>query len=221
MSARSSIAAALFLITAAVGQTGCNESAPPTPTPTPTPQTAACSYSVSPVELTEHWHGAGFSLTVTSSPGCTWTASPSEPWISLDRTSGEGSGLVAVSHGMFTEDATRRAAVQIRWPTSTAGQNVWVTQEGCRYGFDATPASFPASGGARRVTVVTQAVSASCSIGCPWTATSTVAWIRITSSMPMAGDDAFSYEVDANPGGARVGTITIAGRTLAISQAGM
>jgi hypothetical protein len=214
MSGRSAVFAALVLVAVSAG---CGDSPPATPTPQP----AACSYSVSPVELTEHWHGTGFSLTVTSSPGCTWTASPSEAWINIDRTSGEGSGSVAVSHGVFTDDATRRAAVQIRWPTATAGQNVWVTQEGCRYGFDATPASFPASGGARRVTVVTQAVSASCSIGCPWTATSSVNWIRITSSMPRAGDDAFSYEVDANSGDARAGIIIVAGRTLAVSQAGI
>ncbi len=217
MSGRFAIPATVLFTAAVTFQAGCREPIPPAPTPQP----SACSYSVSPVELTEHWHGTGFVLTVTTSSGCGWTASASEPWIGLDRTSGEGPGVVVVSHGVFTEDATRRAAVQIRWQAPTAGQNAWVTQEGCRYGFDTTLASFPASGGRRQVTVVTQAVSASCSIGCPWTATSAAPWIHIISSMPRAGDDAFSYEVEANSGGARAGAITVAGRTLAVSQAGI
>ena len=217
MSGRFAIPATVLFAAAVAIQAGCREPIPPTPTPQP----SACSYSVSPVDVTEHWHGTGFLLTITTSPGCGWTASASEPWIGLDRASGEGPGAVAVSHGVFTEDATRRAAVQIRWQTPTAGQNAWVTQEGCRYGFDTTPASFPASGGTRQVTVVTQAVSASCPIGCPWTAASTAPWIHIISSMPRAGDDAFSYDVDANTGPARVGTITVAGRTLSVGQAGI
>jgi hypothetical protein len=217
VSGRTFVPAAVFLCALSTGLAGCHDSTPATPTP----PRGTCDYSVSPPELTEHWHGTGFSLTITTSAGCGWTASPSEPWIRLDRSSGDGPASVGVSYGVFTEDATRRAAVQVRWPTATAGQNVWVTQEGCRYGFDETAASFPAAGGTRMVTVVTQALSASCSIGCPWTATSSVAWIRITSSMPRAGDDRFSYEVDANAGSARVGTITVAGRTQTVNQAGL
>jgi hypothetical protein len=217
MSGRFAIPAAALFAAAVTFQAGCREPIPPAPTPQP----SACSYSVSPVEVTEHWHGTGFSFTVTAPAGCTWTATPPESWIKVDRAAGDGSALVAVSHDIFIEDATRHAAVQVRWPTPTGGQNVSVTQEGCRYGFDTTPASFPASGGTRRVTVVTQAVSASCPLGCPWTAASTAPWIHINSSMPRAGDDAFSYEVEANSGGARAGAITVAGRTLAVSQAGI
>jgi Putative binding domain, N-terminal/Viral BACON domain len=187
----------------------------------PPPPPIDCQYSVSPTEIVEHWHGTGFSLSITTSAGCSWTASPSDSWITVSRTAGQGSAAIDVSHEAFTADATRRAAVEVRWPSPTAGQNVWVTQEGCRYGFDQTPSSFPASGGTRRVTVVTQPLSASCSIGCPWTATSGVPWIHVTSSMPRAGDDMFSYEVDANPGSARSGTLTIAGRALTVTQAGI
>jgi hypothetical protein len=187
---------------------------------TPAAPPVACEYSVSPVEVIDHWHSTGFQLSVSTSSGCDWTASASEPWLTVSRSSGQGSGSIAVSYSQFTEEGTRRAAVQVRWPTPTAGENVWVTQEGCRYGFDTTPASLPASGGTRQVTVVTQAVSPSCSIGCPWSATSNASWIHVTSSMPRAGDDAFSFSVDANIGGARVGTITIAGRTYTVNQAG-
>ena len=205
---------------AVAGQALVVRQAGATPPPPPPPPTN-CEYSVSPLELTEHWHGTGFSLTITTSAGCTWTAAPSETWINLGRTAGEGSASIAVSHGQFIEDATRQAAVKIRWPTPTDGQNVWVTQEGCRYGAEPA-ASIPATGGTHRVTVVTQPLSASCSNGlCPWTATSNVPWIRITSSMPRAGDDEFWYSVDANTGSARVGTITVAGQTHTVSQIGI
>jgi hypothetical protein len=184
------------------------------------PKPTVCDYEVSPTEMYSHWHGTGFSLTVTTSAGCSWTASVSDGWLSIDRASGVGTTSVAVAFNQFTADATRRAAVQVRWPTPTEGQNVWVTQEGCRYGVEPS-ASFTAAGGTRMATVVTQPVSASCNIGCPWTATSNVSWIRITSSMPRAGDDAFSYTVDPNTGSARVGTITVAGQTHKVSQAGI
>lgn len=179
-----------------------------------------CDYSVSPVEVSEHWHDSGFQLSISTSAGCAWTASPSDSWLSLNRASGQGSASIAVSFTQFTDDATRRAAVQVRWSTPTAGQNVWVTQEGCRYGFDAAGASFPVAGGTRTVTVVTQAISPSCSIGCPWTASANVSWIEVTSSMPRAGDDVFSFRVAANPGAARTGTISVAGRPYTVSQAG-
>jgi hypothetical protein len=59
-----------------------------------------------------------------------------------------------------------------------------------------------------------------CLFGCPWAATSNAPWIRVTSSMPRAGDDAFSYQVEPNTGIARTGTITVAGRTHTVTQAG-
>jgi hypothetical protein len=188
-------------------------------TPAP-PKPPVCDYSVSPVDTTVHWHVTGFSLSISTAPGCTWTVATSDGWLAVDRTAGSGPASIALSFPQFTEDATRRGAVQIRWPTPTAGQNAWVTQEGCRYGFEST-ASFPAAGGTRMLTVVTQPVSTACTIGCPWTATSNASWIRVTSSMPRAGDDPFFYQVDANTGSPRVGTITVAGRTHTVSQAGI
>jgi hypothetical protein len=183
------------------------------------PQPVTCEYAVSPLDTVVHWHITTVSVSVSTSAGCTWTATPSDGWLSIDRTSGSGPASITASFPVFTEDASRRAAVQVRWPTPTAGQNAWVTQEGCRYGFETT-ASVPAVGGTRMLTVVTQPVSASCAIGCPWTATSNVSWMHVTSSMPRAGDDAFSYLVDANTGATRVGTITIAGRPHTVTQAG-
>jgi hypothetical protein len=189
-------------------------------TPTPPPQPVGCEYAVSPVDTVVHWHATAVTIGVSTSAGCPWNATPSDGWLSIDRTSGSGPASITASFQVFTEDASRSAAVQVRWPNlPSLGQNSWVTQEGCRYGFETT-ASLPAAGGARMLTVVMQPLSASCSIGCPWTATSNAPWIHVTSSMPRAGDDAFTYQVDANAGAARVGTLTIAGRTHTVTQAG-
>jgi uncharacterized repeat protein (TIGR03803 family) len=54
---------------------------------------------------------------------------------------------------------------------------------------------------------------------CPWTAISSVDWITVTSSNSGFGDGTVSYSVAANTNTtARVGTISVEGRTLTITQ---
>jgi hypothetical protein len=70
-------------------------------------------------------------------------------------------------------------------------------------------------------TVFGDPISVSCAIGCPWTAQSRASWIRVTSSMPRAGDDGLFYEVDPNTTGQdRVGQIQIERVVLTVRQAG-
>jgi hypothetical protein len=121
----------------------------------------------------------------------------------------------------YTEESSRAAALRVRWPTPTAGQNVWITQEGCTYGVSVTTENVVASGGTGTVYVYGTPISTSCSLGCPWTATSQVPWIRVTSAMPRAGDDRFTYQVDPNPDTSeRVGQILVERRIITIRQAG-
>ena len=54
---------------------------------------------------------------------------------------------------------------------------------------------------------------------CTWTATSNADWITITSTQSGAGNTAINFSVAPNSGPARTGTITLAGQTIAISQA--
>lgn len=57
--------------------------------------------------------------------------------------------------------------------------------------------------------------------GCAWTATSSVPWINITSHAAGSGPAAISYVVRDNfSGGARSGTIQIAGQTFTVMQEG-
>lgn len=108
----------------------------------------------------------------------------------------------------------------MRWPTDTAGQNVWVEQEGCRYGLEETSANVPASGGPGQVFVLGDPVTTQCPLGCPWTVESRAAWITITSGATGSGDNFVRYNVAANTTGQqRTGTIRIQGMTYTVVQA--
>jgi len=55
--------------------------------------------------------------------------------------------------------------------------------------------------------------------GCPWVASSSALWIKVTSALSGAGEGAVSYTIAANTStAARTGTITIAGKSFAITQ---
>jgi hypothetical protein len=71
----------------------------------------------------------------------------------------------------------------------------------------------PIAGGAGSVNVQTTA-------GCGWTASSGAPWITITSGGSGTGNGAVQFTAAANTGPARSGTLTIAGRTFTVNQAG-
>lgn len=55
--------------------------------------------------------------------------------------------------------------------------------------------------------------------GCLWTAESDVSWVHVTSGITGAGDGASMFVIDANTGGARSGTVRVAGVTVPVQQA--
>jgi len=99
---------------------------------------------------------------------------------------------------------------------SVAGVIVTVTQAGsCTYSLSSPSQSFTASAGTGSFTVQTQS-------GCSWTAASNnTSWITITGGSSGSGNGPVNYSVTANTGsGGRTGTITAAGITFTITQAG-
>jgi hypothetical protein len=180
-----------------------------------------CAYSVSPVDAVLHWHGTGGEIQVHTDADCVWTVASAAAWLTFNGPSSRsGHGVLQFVTPTFTDDATRRAALELRWAAPSSGQNVWVSQEGCRYGAYPATMSFDAAGGRGMFTVVTQPVSSGCALGCPWTATPAVSWIQIASGSPGAGDDAFFVNIPANPGAARSGTISVAGQIVRVVQGG-
>jgi hypothetical protein len=84
----------------------------------------------------------------------------------------------------------------------------------CTYSISPTSASVASGGG-------TGSVSVTAGAGCAWTAASNAAFITITSGASGSGSGTVNYSVAANTGTtSRTGTLTIAGQTFTVTQAG-
>jgi uncharacterized protein (TIGR03437 family) len=173
---------------------------------------AACSYTIAPASRSFTATAATGSVAVTAGTGCTWTAVSSASWITITSgSSGSGSGTVEYSVAANTGTSSRTGTLTI------AGQTFTVTQAGgatCSYAIAPTSASAPASG-------TTGSVAVTALSGCTWTAASNASWIAVTSGASGSGNGTVSYTVaassSANP---LTGTLTIAGQTFTVTQAG-
>ena len=88
------------------------------------------------------------------------------------------------------------------------------TAPACTYNAAPTTAFFLVTGGTGTITVTTQP-------GCAWTATSQASFVTITAGSSGTGNGTVQYTVAANTGSAsRTGTLTVAGRTVTITQDG-
>ena len=61
-------------------------------------------------------------------------------------------------------------------------------------------------------------VSVTAGVGCGWTASSNDSWITITSGSSGSGNGTVNYDVSANTGGLRIGSMTIAGISFTVYQ---
>jgi hypothetical protein len=170
----------------------------------------ACTYSISPTSSTVGSAASTGSVSVASGAGCAWTASSGAGWITVTSgASGSGNGTVAYSVAANTGSSSRTGTLSI------AGNTYTVTQQAatCSYTVAPTTDSAPAGGGAKSAAVTTAS-------GCAWTATSNATWITVTSGSG-TGNGTVTYNVVANGGTAsRSGTLTVAGQTVTVSQAG-
>jgi uncharacterized protein (TIGR03437 family) len=87
---------------------------------------------------------------------------------------------------------------------------------GCTYSLDQNSQSFEPSGGNGAIKILTS------SANCGWLASSSAAWITITSAISGTGNSVVTYSVAPNTNTAsRTGSLAIAGYNYAVSQAGV
>ena len=171
-------------------------------------QSGACTFAINPTSRNNvAAAGEAISVAVTAASGCTWPATTSPvSWIVVSGGSGSGNGTVTLNVTANTATTQRNATVTI------AGRPFAVTQVGaCDYTVTPASLSVPSTGAASTFSIGTTA-------GCSWTATGMPSWITIPSGQ-QTGPGSLSYTIAANTGAARSATLTIAGKSVLVSQA--
>ena len=193
--------------------------------------------------FTQGQNGATYSITVSNASG----ASPTSGMVTVTETAPAGMTVVSMNGGAtwnctalptctasgvlnggtsyppitVTVNVAPNAPAQVTnqvsvsgggSATATASDPTIIAPLGCTYTISPTIASAGAGAGNGPVTVTAPA-------GCPWTATSNVSWLSLSGNTGGSGNGSVSYSVALNSGAMRVGTLTVAGQTVTITQA--
>jgi spore coat protein U-like protein len=186
-----------------------------------TPTVGACLASVSPVAFTFLPSAGGTgNISVLPSPGRSWTAAPADSWIEIvSGTSGAGPGTVVFRFGANPESygtRQRTGAIQIGC-SATQTQSVRLSQvANCSAAVTIRGTGvFDATGGQGYLDLLTDSPWS-----CEWQAVSHVDWIAVNPAKG-AGDGGVAITVAPNTtGAARTGTVTVAEKTVTVSQKG-
>lgn len=192
------------------------QAAPAAPPPPPPPP---CVYSINPPSQSIDSLGGNRSISVSTATTCGWTASTTTPWIAIvSGTSGSGNGTTTISIAT-NSGAARTGSVTIAGQAHTVNQAAAPPPPPpppptCAYSIDPASQSIGAGGANSRDIEVKTSGS------CAWTAVSNTSWLTIESGASDQGNGKVQYDVAANPGSAREGTLTVAGHTFTVNQAG-
>jgi uncharacterized repeat protein (TIGR02543 family) len=147
---------------------------------------------------------------VVADAQCPWTVSSDAAWLKLTASaSGVGNGSILYTAEANTSSLPRTAHIQF---PSGSGYSVVQAPYGCTFQLDSPSLTLPLGGGSATSTV-------SGTPNCQWTASAAPNWITLGSSQGQSGDSV-SFTVAANTGGARGGSVVVAGQTVKIVQKG-
>lgn len=195
-----SAGALLFLLAAA-----CTSSS----TSVTSPTSVRCSIDIGLSPATVGAAGGNGQISISVNRECGWEARSETDWIALaSPTSGQGEATLGYTAAPNPVVSVRRGAVVVN------DQRVEVSQAAaaCTYALSTPGGSVDAAGGTLGVNVTAQA-------SCTWTAVSQASWLQIEAGRDGNGAGAVAIRVEPNGGGARRGTILVAGQTYTVSQA--
>ena len=175
---------------------------------------AACTFALVPASQSVPAAGGTGSTSVTTLAGCAWTGvSNNTPWLTVTSgASGTGGGTVAFNATANPNTSPRTGTLTI------GGQTFSVNQAAAACTFSVSPASVAVasslSSGSATVTSPT---------GCAWTGISnSTGWLSVTSGASGTGNGSVVFSATANGNATqRVGTLTVAGQTVTVTQAGV
>ena len=152
-------------------------------------------------------------VAVTAPSGCGWQAVSNDSFLTITSGStGTGNGTVGYHVATNSTGSPRMGTLTIAGLTFTVNQS----NLSCSYSILPTSNSFPAAGGSGSVSVMAPD-------GCFWKAASNDGWILVAAGTGSGfGNGSVDYSVEANSSNTqRTGTITIAGLTFTVTQAGV
>jgi hypothetical protein len=166
-------------------------------------QSSGCTYTLSPVSANISANSATGSFNVNTGIGCNYAVTSNAPFITITSPN-NGSGTVTYSVAANTGAA--------RSGTITAGGQTFTINQaaGCAYSLSLSDIYIEPAGGTAGVNVTTGQ-------GCVWTAQTNAPWITISNGTG-TGNGTINFSVAPNTGPGRIGTITVGGQTLAVSQ---
>jgi hypothetical protein len=170
---------------------------------------APCAYELSTLSALLPAVGGPGSVDVTANlASCAWTAVSNAAWITVT------GGAVGTGSGTVTFSVAANPGEERLGTITAAGHTFTVDQAPvpCEFGLGALSAPFAAGGGDGSVGVTANIGS------CGWSAVSNAAWVTVTGGAAGTGNGTVSFSVATNAGAARIGTITIAGRTFTVLQ---
>jgi hypothetical protein len=169
-------------------------------------QASGCSVSVSPTSVSVGAAASASAILVTAPQGCTWSATSGASWIVLgDTSSGSGNGQVPFSVAANSGPA-RQGTLAVGGLTITVAQAT-----GCTYTVTPPSQDVAPTGGTGTASIATGA-------GCPWTASSSAAWITVGATSG-TGPAQVPLTVAPSNEPPRTGTVTIASTVLTVNQA--
>ncbi len=167
-------------------------------------QASGCTFDLSSSGLNAPTSGLNGNFGVSTSAGCSWTATSNQGWLSVISGTGNGNGSVSFSVAPNT-GATRVGTI------ITAGQTFTVTQAPlCTFSLSSSGTTFNPIGGSGSFNVTAFD-------GCAWNATSDSAWLTINTGSGN-GNGSVSYSVSPNVQPQRTGVITVGNQTFNVIQ---
>lgn len=144
-----------------------------------------------------------------------WNAVATAPWLSVTAASGTNSGafnVIASASGLSA--GNYNGSVMILASASNAPVTIPVTftvAPGCSYGVNPGGEAFSAAGGSGTISVTA-------GTGCAWTISNSLNWATFGSAISGSGNGAVNFQVAANTGAARSGSLGVGGLAFALEQ---
>jgi len=175
------------------------------------PASAQCSYSMSKTAFSVPSTLSIQSASVVTGSSCSWTATTTDSWITITNgTDHTGLGSVSFRVAANPTSSVRTGTLLV------AGYTLTVTQAAGSCTYSVSPTSF-----AIDALSTSRTLSVTAGTQCTWGASTAETWITITNPGAGVGISSVTFSVTANGAATqRVGTLTVAGQAVTVTQAG-